>query len=108
MSEAQIQREILLGLGALPDVRLFRNSVGLARDPVTGAMVRFGLAVGSSDLVGIVRPRGRWLAIEVKSEHGRPTREQLAFIEMVRRMGGVAGVARSLAEAQLLLEEARR
>lgn len=99
--ESAIQRDILLALGALPHVRVFRNSVGLARDPRSGAKVRFGLCVGSSDLIGLCR--GRFLALEVKTATGRPTPEQLAFIAMVRAQGGIAGVVRSVADALLLV-----
>src|SRR5882762_6817466 len=92
VTEAQIERAILAALGARPDVRLFRNSVGRAIDPNTGAYLAFGLCVGSSDLVGIVAPNGRFLALEVKSQTGRPTPQQLAFVAMVNAMGGVGRI----------------
>jgi hypothetical protein len=65
-----------------------------------------GLCKGSSDLIG-VGPGGRFLAIEVKTKRGRATDEQMAFVETVRAMGGIAGICRSPEDALALIEEAR-
>lgn len=54
---------------------------------------------GYSDLTGYRRSEGRFVAIEVKTASGRPTEEQLNFIEQVRKAGGCAGIARSVDEA---------
>ena len=106
-SESVIQSEIRLAVGSLPDVRLWRNNTGSIKGQ-RGRPVQFGLAVGSADLIGIVAPWGRLLSIEVKSADGRVRPEQVKWAELVRRFGGVAGVARSVAEAMALVEEARR
>jgi len=81
---------------------------------------RYGLCKGSSDIIGIVRQEvysdtppygerfhGIFLAIEVKAERGRVSVEQQQFIDLVNRRGGVAGVARSEADAGALIERAR-
>ena len=65
-------------------------------------MIRFGLAVGSADIIGIA-PCGRFLAIEIKTSTGRPTKEQLRFIEAVNNAGGIAGIARSVEDALKLI-----
>jgi hypothetical protein len=75
--------------------------------------VQFGLCKGSSDLIGLrtitIGPEhlGQRLAvfaaIEVKSDRGRPTPEQTAFLELVQQMGGLAGVARSVSDAAGIL-----
>ena len=65
-------------------------------------MIRFGLAVGSSDIVGIA-PCGRFLAVEIKTSKGRATKEQLRFIDAVNSAGGIAGVARSVSDALELI-----
>ena len=65
-------------------------------------MIRFGLAVGSSDIIGIA-PCGRFLAVEVKTSKGRATKEQLRFIEAVNNAGGIAGIARSVEDALKLI-----
>jgi hypothetical protein len=53
---------------------------------------------GVSDFVGITEG-GLFVALEVKSERGRPTPEQAAFLDTITRLGGRAGVARSVQEA---------
>ncbi len=68
---------------------------------------------GGSDLIGYrrvtVTPEmvGRempvFAAIEVKTAKGRATKDQLRFIEHIRNAGGIAGVARSVDEARLIL-----
>ena len=65
-------------------------------------MIRFGLAVGSADIIGIA-PCGRFLAIEIKTSTGRPTKEQLRFIEAVNNAGGISGIARSVEDALKLI-----
>lgn len=50
---------------------------------------------GVSDILGIM-PNGRFLAVEVKSEKGRATPEQLQFIENIKESGGIALLARSI------------
>jgi hypothetical protein len=58
---------------------------------------------GSSDILGCL-PDGRFLAVEVKSPHGRLSPEQSTFLEKVRGLGGVAILAHSFRE----LEESLR
>jgi hypothetical protein len=70
-----------------------------------------GLGVGSSDLICVVPPYGRFLAIEMKRPGYRPsdvTDDQRRFMEIVRKYNGVAGVACSEDEAFDLLSKARR
>ena len=96
MSEAKLLEEIRLELGKLPNVVIWRNSTGVAE--IQGRKIRYGLCVGSPDIVGIA-PGGRFLGIEVKTKSGRVTKDQRMFIELVRWMGGFAGVARSVQDA---------
>ena len=106
MSEADIQDAIRLALGAEPDVVLWRNNTGLADHGPRGR-VRYGLAQGSADLVGILAPRGRWLALEVKADRGRVTPEQRAFLTLVRSHGGFAAIVRSVDDAREAIARAR-
>ena len=68
-----------------------------------------GLGKGVSDLICIVPPRGRFLAIEVKrpGSSSRTSDDQESFMRAVRTFGGVAGVVSSVEEALVLLDEAR-
>ena len=108
MKESDIMRSIQLELSKNPGIRLFRNNVGVLRDE-NGTPVRYGLCTGSSDLIGwtavTITPSmvGRKLAIftaqEVKTEAGRVTDEQTAFLSCVKKAGGIAGVVRSVDDA---------
>jgi hypothetical protein len=112
-AETTLQQQIRLALGTNPDVRAFRNQVGSLPDPRTGRLVTFGLARGSADLIGwrtiVVTPDmvGQRIAvftsIEVKTPTGRVRPEQQAWLDVVLRGGGIAGIARSVTDAQLLL-----
>lgn len=100
MKESDIQRLIMLALSEAGCV-IWRNNTGVLKN-AAGIPIRFGLCVGSSDLIGIT-PRGKFLAVEIKTCKGRATPEQLRFIEAVRKHGGIAGIARSPEEALALL-----
>ena len=107
--ETTIQQQIRLALGTRPDLRLFRNNTGTLPDPRTGRPVQFGLAKGSADLIGLrtvtITPDmvGQQVAvftsIEVKTQTGRATTAQQNWLQMVRRAGGIAGIARSVSDA---------
>ena len=112
--ETTIQQHIRLALGTRRDLRLFRNNTGTLPDPRTGRPVEFGLARGSADLIGLrtitITPEmvGQQVAvftsIEVKTAKGRATAEQQNWLQMVRSLGGIAGIARSVQDAQNLLD----
>jgi len=106
MSERETQHAIRLALGRLPDLTLWRNNTGALKDS-SGRAVRFGLAVGSADLIGILAPAGRLVALEVKTATGRTTPEQDLFLDLVRRRGGFAAVVRSADDALAAIVRAR-
>lgn len=87
MSEARVQSAILEALKPLPGCVFWRNNVGAIHK--NGRTIRFGLCVGSCDIIGIVD--GKFAGLEVKV--GAPvTEEQKAFMELVRLRGGVVAV----------------
>ena len=104
MTETDILRRTMLEVGRRPDVRVFRNNVGVAVYP-DGSRVVYGLAPGSSDLVGwrivtvtpdmVGQPLAQFLALEVKTATGRLTTPQKSFLDAVRSAGGIAAVVRS-------------
>jgi hypothetical protein len=104
-SESRIQQDIRLALGLLDGCVFWRNNVGLAVHE-GGDVMRYGLAPGSSDLIGIVD--GRFCALEVKSVRGRVTEDQRTFLELVRKVGGFAAVVRSVEEAAQAIERCRK
>jgi hypothetical protein len=100
MRESELMRRIQESANAEPGVRLFRNNCGFDQKN----RVRYGLSIGSSDLIGLAG--GVFLAIEVKTPVGRERKEQKLFREAINRLGGVAGVARSVDEAMALVAQA--
>ena len=111
MSEQAIQQRIRLALSRGP-ARLWRNNTGALRDQ-KGQLVRFGLCEGSADLIGyrsvtvtsdmVGQTLAVFAAVEVKGPTGRPTPAQDAFLEHVTAAGGLAGIARSVEEAERIL-----
>lgn len=95
-SEGNILNDVLVALSADGGI-WWRNNTGVLPDR-SGRPIRFGLCVGSSDIIGVAHD-GIFTAIECKTALGQPTDAQLRFIAAVRRAGGRAGIARSAAEA---------
>ena len=95
-SESHIVNACLITLSAAGCL-VWRQNTGVLPDR-QGRPIRFGLCVGSSDIIAIA-PDGVFVAIECKSAIGQPTDAQVRFLEAVRRQGGRAGIARSGAEA---------
>lgn len=115
-SESSIQRRIQMALSAAGCIIWRNESAGAymgrvihkSGDQVTLSGARFlpaGLCKGSSDLVGIA-PDARFLAVEVKTPKGLPTKDQERFLLAVNRAGGIAFIARSADEAVEKLNQA--
>lgn len=103
-NETDILHEIMLRLS--PGVVLFRNQRGYDER----AKAHYGVGPnGGSDLIGYwkitVTPEmvGKqiavFVALEVKTETGKVTPEQQAFVERVSADGGRAGIVRSVIDA---------
>ena len=107
-SEHEIQQRIRLACGR-GAVRLWRNNTGALVDQ-QGRFVRFGLCKGSSDLIGlrsfVVTPEmvgqriAQFVALEIKTDSGAVSPEQKAFLQLVRQLGGLGAVCRSIEQAQ--------
>ncbi len=107
MNEAGVQSRILLALGSRPDIRVFRNQVGLGYvgEYPNQRRVSFGLTPGSGDLIGwrarIITPDdvgrriAQFLSVEVKTDSGRLRPNQVDWLNAVRSFGGLAVVARN-------------
>lgn len=100
MKETTIQAGILRLLRVHPKVAWVQR-INSGAGKKKGFYVRFGFT-GCSDIIGQLRD-GRFLAIECKTEDGKPTDEQQSFLERVNRHGGLAGVCRSITDADSLL-----
>lgn len=121
--ESNIEREIRL---ALPEnVRTFRNNVGTGWTGDTSRTksgdliianarpLKAGLCKGSSDEIGwmtveitpemVGKKIAVFVALEIKTLNGKPSKEQNNFIANVIRAGGVSGIVRSPEQAVELL-----
>lgn len=109
MSESKLLKEVQIFASSL-GARMLRNNCGQLQDR-EGRWVRYGVAnPGGSDLVGwtpcvvtanmLGHTIAVFTAIEVKTPTGRPSKEQLAFLEAVRSAGGIAVLARSIDDVQ--------
>jgi hypothetical protein len=102
-SESTILKQVMLRASEHGDV-VFRNNVGIAFQP-NGQVIRYGLATGSSDLIGwrskvvtqdmVGKKVAVFLAIETKTKKGKATEEQKNFLGVVDAAGGIAILART-------------
>ncbi len=106
VKETPLMRAIHDALVSTGDVLLWRNNTGQAT--FGRARVRYGLGVGSADLIGVLRPSGRAFAIEVKTSTGRMSPEQAAWHRAWTSAGGFVACVRSVEEALRALAEAKR
>lgn len=98
-SEAAILDAIRRGLRIHPKVAWFErmnSGAHVAGEGPTKRFIRFGF-VGCPDIIGQLVD-GRFLGIEVKRPSGRVSPHQAAFIQRAVEHGGVAFVARSVAD----------
>lgn len=123
--ESDLMRRIQVAACRDPDVRLFRNNVGAAwlgkvQHNIDGSVtihnpmrVIYGLGKGTSDLIGLrsvlITPEmvgqrvAIFAAVEVKRPGKRGTPEQKQFIQVVKSLGGLAGIAASVGQSQEVL-----
>ena len=82
----------------------FRANVGKVR-LADGRFFDTGLPKGFSDLFGIRDGDGKAFFIEVKTGKGRPSKEQLNFINRMIELGALAGICRSEKDVEELLNK---
>jgi hypothetical protein len=104
--EADILRDCLMWL-KLHGVFCWRQNQGAIAGEHNGKrrFLRFSSAPGISDIIGLLPPAGKLLAIECKRPGRHPTPEQLAFLEVIRSSGGIALCVHSLEELERLLTD---
>lgn len=102
----QLIADTRIALGKEPDFTLWLN----AKVTWTKGQPRAkpGLGRGSTDLIGILSPQGRLVALEGKTGGAVPSKEQKLFMNLVRRRGGFAAVFHTVEEARDALDRARR
>ncbi len=109
-TEAAVQRQILdwLALKGFPAVRVNSGGVAAANRDGGTRFVRFNDTPGCADILACVG--GTFTAIEVKRAGAKtdPARlaKQEAFLAWVRKGGGIAVMAESLADVERAITEA--
>lgn len=96
MNEIDVQNSIRIALNSVGVT--FRANVGTFKS-VDGRYMSTGLPKGFSDLFGFRKSDGRIFFIEVKAKNGIVSKDQEKFIEQMKNLGAIAGVARSVREA---------
>lgn len=106
MSETTLLSAVMSALAVEPGVLAMRNNSGafFAR----GRMIRYGLGVGSADIICAVGPYGRLVALECKTDDGKQSDEQIAWQRVVEALGGVYALVRSVDEARATITAVRR
>lgn len=94
--ESIIQKQILDYLKMRKDLVCWRNqNIGIY-DPKIKKFRSSNSIPGASDIFGVWKSTGQFIAIEVKSEIGRLSDNQRNFLKMISDCNGIAIVARSL------------
>lgn len=133
ISETTLGKKIMLALGSIKGVRIFRNNTGFcwigqsltihkrqevivnAGDVVIRQARAFnaGLCKGSSDFIGfksvivtpemVGKPIAVFLASEIKTKSGKASDEQILFTNMVNKFGGIGIIVTDESEAVSLV-----
>lgn len=102
--EHKIQNEIRLALSE--SCMIFRMNVG-SGFTYDGRYFSTGVPKGFSDLFGFRKSDGKAVFIEVKTPKGKPSAEQIHFIEQMKQSGAIAGICRSAGDALRLIGAAK-
>jgi hypothetical protein len=102
---------ILADLGCMPGVVIGANASGRARyiSERTGKSfhVPYGWPMkGGPDILAVVAPLGRLVALEAKTGDATTTAEQRACHAVLRAVGVIVSVVRSVEDARRVLTEA--
>jgi hypothetical protein len=114
--EDQIQRAVFqhFKIRGAPGVIPWHSPNGGARRPIEAQILKgLGVRAGVSDICAVkpgkcprcgFGPLGIFHAVELKAADGRPTEDQLKFVEEVNAAGGFACVVYGLDKALAVLE----
>lgn len=101
-SEAELQNEIRLELSRRNVITTRVNVIGsYSKD---GRYIPPNVPKGHSDLIAY-DDKGNTFFLEIKVKPNKPTKEQLHFIDTMRKRGFKAGVVYSVQEALILIDK---
>lgn len=97
ITEGEVQNQIIDWLCLKQIFNWRQNTMGVycGSDDQGKAKFRKAPATGVADILGVL-PNGRFLAIECKRPGGKPSPEQIEFIDNVNANGGLAFIADNL------------
>ncbi len=72
---------------------VWKNPVGLGKT-IRGDMVKFGVK-GSADILGVVGPYGKFIALEIKTGRAVQNREQVNYERVMTDIGALYFVVRN-------------
>jgi hypothetical protein len=96
---------ILMRFSARPALSLFKMHTGVARALTGDYYVKYGI-LGGTDIIGILKPNGRWVAIEVKVGKDDLGPKQRHFRQLIEEHGGLYVLARDLSDVDVALTNA--
>ena len=99
--EHKIQNQIRISLS--DRCILFRMNVGKGYTK-DGRYFDTGVPKGFSDLFGFRKSDGKAVFIEVKAPAGKPSKQQKKFLASMQNAGAIAGICRSVEEAEKLIQ----
>ncbi len=102
-AHAALVNRILLTYSVRPDLTLFKMATGVARALHNNQVIRYGID-GGTDIIGIMKPSGRWLAIECKTGSGELQPNQRIFRDLIRSHGGLYVLARCVEDVGIVLK----
>lgn len=97
--ERDIKRDILDWLHRQPEIMAWNSPTGVTRIPGTRRTIAYG-SPGSADIIGLIAPTGRFLAVEVKGPRGVQSAVQVAWQRAVQTLGGIYILARSVSDVE--------
>ena len=104
-AEDQIQRAVFAHIKArgVQPMIAFHVPMGGARKPIEAAILKgLGAKAGIPDLIAL--HNGKFFALEIKTDTGKPTTTQLECISQINAAGGYACVAYGLDACLRVLE----
>lgn len=95
--ESKLQKEIIDYLKIRGCVVFKHRNVGIYKQS-TGKYIPLSAGEkGISDIIGCM-PDGKFIAIEVKAEKGKPSENQIEFLEKVKKNKGISILAYSITD----------
>ena len=96
MTEQEIQKQIIDYLKIKGCLVFKHNNFGKVRGHF------YHNTIGVSDIIGLNK-NGKFIAVEVKKPGGKPSKEQIEFLEDVKNKNGIAILAESLDDIMAII-----